>query len=284
MRKVPRSAPAPMRERPLPAPARPRPLALLACLALPASLALLGACAQEGDFGRPRAGAWNSLVDATGTLAARERGEPASAYPLTDEERTLRDRAWRFLMPAAGRDAFLDALANLTRARVLPPAWRPVDVAAYHDTLIAEPFRSPVSRYRRLSEDATADARLIPPFAAVAARVNDADALRLRSLPFVKVLDDADVRHAAMRVAENRCLIAWVRLEAGARAAGYRYALEHLLIEVPGPEALPVERTLAALDGRRALLDPLLPPDAALRCGLAGPEGPVAALPIVTKD
>ncbi|MEA1831096.1 hypothetical protein U8607_03285 [Methylobacterium durans] len=250
-----------------------------------AALALLGACAQEGDFGRPKAGAWNSLVDATGTLAARERGEPASAFPLTDDERTLRDRAWRFLMPAAGRDAFLDVLANLTRARVLPPAFgRPADIAAYHDTLLAEAFRSPVSRYRRLSEDATADARLIPPFAATAARVNEADALRLRSLPFVKVLDDAEVRHAAMRVAENRCLIAWVRLEAGERLARYRYALEHLVIEVPGPEALPVERTLAALNGRRALLDPLLPPDAALRCGLVPPEAAIAALPIVTKD
>jgi hypothetical protein len=78
-------------------------------------LVLLGSCAQEGDFGRPKAGAWNSLVETTGTLAARERGEPSSQFPLTDEERTLRDRAWRFLMPAAGQDAFLDVLANLTR-------------------------------------------------------------------------------------------------------------------------------------------------------------------------
>ena len=252
-------------------------------------LVLLGSCAQEGDFGRPKAGAWNSLVETTGTLAARERGEPSSRFPLTDEERTLRDRAWRFLMPAAGQDAFLDVLANLTRTRVLPPAWRVPDIAAYHDTLISEPFRSPVSRYRRLSDDATADGRLIPGLAAVAARVNDADALRLRSLPFVRVLDDFDVRNAAMRVAENRCLIAWVRLAVGERVARYRYALEHLVIEVPGPEAVGVERTLTALDGRRALLEPLLPPDAALRCGLAGVEPPVTVLvpaerPLITKD
>ncbi|MDR7035570.1 hypothetical protein J2X36_000305 [Methylobacterium sp. BE186] len=279
MRRIPRSAPAPTRDDPLPSP-RPHSLALAA------ALTLLGACAQQGDFGRPKAGTWNSLVDTTGTLAARERGEPASAFPLTDDELTLRDRAWRFLMPAAGRDAFLDVLANLTRARVLPPTLgRPADIAAYYATLISEEARSPVSRYRRLSEDATADARLIPAFAATAVRVNDADALRLRSLPFVKVLDDADVRHAAMRVAENRCLIAWVRLEAGERLARYRYALEHLVIEVPvGPEAVPVERTLAALNSRRALLDPLQPPDAALRCGLAAPEAPVAALPLVTKN
>ncbi|MFD0937450.1 hypothetical protein ACFQ12_20005, partial [Methylobacterium trifolii] len=181
----------------------------------------------------------------------RERGGPASASPFTDDERTLRDRAWRFLMPAAGQDAFLDVLANLTRARILPPSWRPADFAAYHDTLIGEGFRSPVSRYRRLSEDAVADTRLIPAFVAMAGRVNDADALRLRSLPFARTLDDWDVRQAAMRVAENRCLIAWVRLETALRAERYRNALERLFAEAPAPEAVGTERAVAGFAGRR---------------------------------
>jgi len=42
-------------------------------------------------------------------------------------------------------------------------------------------------------------------------------------------------------------------------------------------------------DAQWALLEPLLPPDAALRCGLAGVEPPVTVLapaerPLVTKD
>lgn len=244
---------------------------------LAAILILFSGCAQEGDFGRPAPSAWNGLVDATGTLSAQMREQPASAFPLTDDERTLRDRAWRFLMPAAGRDAFTDGLANLTRSRILPPAWRIADAAAYHDTLIAEPFRSPVSRYRRLSEDVTADARLIPVFAATAERVREADGLRLRSLPFVKTLDGDGVRHAAMRVAENRCLVAWVRLEAGARMAGYRYALEHLVIEAPSHEAVATERGLRALDDRRVLLDPLVPAEAEARCGLVPAQAAEAA-------
>lgn len=243
------------------------------------TLALLAGCAQEGDFGRPKAGAWNSLIETTGTLAAREREEPASAFPFTDEERALRDRAWRFLMPAAGHDAFTDILANLTRTRVLPASWRTDDPAAYHDTLMAESFRSPVSRYRRLSEDIGTDARLIPQFAAVAMRVKEGDALRLRSLPFAKGLDDGDVRQAAMRVAENRCLIAWVRFETGRRSRRYHYALEHLLIEAPGPEGLAVGQTLAALDGRRPLLDPLVPPEAEARCGLLPETDGVVPIP-----
>lgn len=250
-----------------------------------ASLTVLAACVQEGDFGRPAPGAWNGLIDATGSLAARARLEPSAPFSLTDDERTLRDRAWRYVMPAAGSDAFDDALANLTRSRLLPPNWRLEAVDSYHDGLIAESFRSPVSRYRRLSEDVGADGRLIPAFAAVAARVRDADALRLRSLPFVTTLDDDAVRDAAMRVAENRCLVAWVRLETGRRLARYRYALDRLVVEIPeAAEAVSAERGLGFLDGRRALLDALLPRDAEIRCGLAAAEGAQAALPLVRRN
>ncbi len=246
--------------------------------------ATLASCAQEGDFGRPAKSSWNGLIETTGSLAAAERGLMVSASPLTDDEEILRDRAWRFLMPAQGRAAFEDALANLTRVRALPTAWRPDDMAAYHDALLDQGFRSPVSRYRRLSEDATADGRLIPPFAALAARVFEADAMRLRALPLARSLNEDDLREAAMRVAENRCLVAWVRLEAGLRVTRYRYALEHFLVEMPGREAVPAEQALAFLEGRRRLLDPLLPPEAAERCGLAEPAALAPAPRVVVKD
>lgn len=258
-------------------PRLPRPLVSLLIAAT------LCACAQEGDFGRPAKGVWNGLVETTGAIAARERGLMVSGVPLTDDEEILRDRAWRFLMPAQGRAAFEDVLANLTRVRALPVSWRPNDLPAYHDGLLGEGFRSPYSRYRRLSEDATADGRLIPAFAAVAARVFEADALRLRALPLARSLDEEAMREAALRVAENRCLVAWMRLETGLRAARYRYALEHFLAEMPGREAVPAEQSLAFLDGRRRLLDPLLPPEAAERCGLAEAAALALAPPVVAK-
>ncbi len=183
-----------------------------------ATLALLAGCAQEGDFGRPKAGAWNSLIETTGTLAAREREEPASTFPFTDEERAC----------AIAPGASSCRRPGTTRSRTFSPISRAPGCcrlladrrsAAYHDTLMAESFRSPVSRYRRLSEDIGIDARLIPQFAALAMRVKEGDALRLRSLPFAKSLDDGDVHQAAMRVAENRCLIAWVRFETDAAPA-----------------------------------------------------------------
>ncbi|WP_246693845.1 hypothetical protein, partial [Methylobacterium sp. WL18] len=262
--------PVPDRHRPTVAPVadrhpnRARRVSIL--LAAGTALALLAACTQSGDFGRPRTGVWNGLIDTTGSFSSRDRGRLILDSGLTDDEQALRDRAWRFVQPASTVTAFQDALLGLASAHATP-TWRFDEVGAYYDTLTAEPSRSPVSRYRQLADDATADARLIPIFTALAARVIDADAARLRSLPFAKTLDDADIRLAAQHVAENRCLIAWVRIEAGLRLARYRYALEHLFAQAPAKESVPAERSLAMLAARRNLLDPLLPPDAAARCG-----------------
>lgn len=249
------------------------------------ALALLAACTQSGDFGRPKTGVWNGLVDTTGSFTTRDRGRLLLESGLTDDEQALRDRAWRFVQPASTFSAFQDVLLGLATAHAMPGAWRFEEVDAYYATLTAEPSRSPVSRYRQLGDDATADARLIPAFAALAARVIDADAARLRSLPFARTLDAADVQQAAQRVAENRCVIAWARIEAGRRLARYRFALEHLFAAAPAQESVSAERSIVMLAARRNLLDPLLPADAAARCGLEPLLLPVAqAGPLVVKD
>ena len=251
-------------------------------------------CTETGDFGRPRPSFLNDVVlPATGSLAADVRGEPVSYYVHTDDEGELRDRAWRFVMPAHERSWFDRIVANLVRTRVLPPELRPADVTAYHRALMSGSFRSPASRYRRLSEDAVADAKLIGPFAAVAARVIAADGARLRGLAYVRHLDEVQVDQALARVTENRCLIAWVRDETLARLESYRYALEHLFIEAPQNEAVPAERSLAKFAAHRVTLDALVGapvPDAL--CGGVDEELHVArgavivpgAQPLVAKD
>lgn len=250
----------------------------------PAIFIILTACAQRSDFGRPARTVWNEAVDATGAISADQRGEPVSAFPLTDDEELLRTRAWHFLMPSESRSIFEAILANLQRSRVLPPRSPLRDVASYHDGLIATGFRSPTSRYRKLAEDAAADGRLLPAFAAAAGSIIEADMARLRALPQATGLEETDVRNAVARIAENRCIIAWVRTEAAVRVLGYRYALDHLLVAMPGREGVATERTIAFLHSRRTLLNPLLPPDAEARCGLV-PVDPSAALasPLVAK-
>jgi hypothetical protein len=153
----------------------------IASLAAPVFLGLLAAaCVETGDFGRPRQTLWNDVVlPSAGFAAATVRGEPVSAYVLTDDEEELRRRAWRFVMPAHERAFFESRLAELAGKRVLPMWLGRGDRAEYFRALMRDGGPSPASRYRRLSEDALADAKLIDPFAAIAARVLQADDARL---------------------------------------------------------------------------------------------------------
>ena len=154
----------------------------------------------------------------------------------------------------------------------------------YFRALMRDQGRSPASRYRRLSQDVVADAKLMEPFAFVAARVLSADQARLRALAYVRELTPAHVREAALRVAENRCLIAWVRFEIEARTASYRYALEHLFIEAPQADGISVERALRGLEEHRALLDGLPGAPWSPACGVpAAQEVAAVAVPAVWK-
>lgn len=216
--------------------------------------ACLAGCVERGDFGRVKPSVWNDLVAQTGTIAALARDEPVSDNPFTDDETELRGRAWRFLVPARGRPWLDRLLAELVATRIVPSDMIEPDYRAYHEGLLSGPFRSPVSAYRKLSEDVSADGRLVEPFGLAAARVLAADRVRLAALARLRDASAADIVDARARVAENRCLIAWVVSATGFRLAAYRYALEHLVVEAPQRDAIPAERLLARLAAERLRL------------------------------
>jgi hypothetical protein len=218
----------------------------------------LAACTATGDFGRPAPSIWtNALLPAIGEVASRERGIAVSSFPLTDLEKELRDRSWRFLMPAYDRSWFDRLVADFARTRVLPANAFRSDRTAYYRALVGEAFASPASRFRRIGEDAEADRLLIDPFGEVAARVIAADHARLRGLAYVRDLSADDVAQASARVIENRCLIAWVRSELQFRTDSYRYALEHAFLAMPQDQAIEAEGDVRALDLYRRRLDGL---------------------------
>lgn len=256
-------------------------LPIAACL-----LPLLCGCVETGDFGRVKQhSTWNEIVEGTGAIAARARQEPVSAYAYTDEERVLRDRAWRFLVPAHERAYFDRALAELAAKRVLPPLLGATDPTTYQRALLSGGAASPASRYRRLGEDAAADARLLPALAEAASRVAVADGVRLKTLDYARDVSASDVANATARVAENRCLLLWVRTALAHRIEGYRFALEHLVIETPQADAVPAERSLAQLSRSQAILDglPATEPVPAACTDLLGAEPPGGPAPLVLK-
>lgn len=229
----------------------------LAPLAALSALLCLPACVETGDFGRVKRSAWNDAVAGTGSLAAIARDEPVSSFPLTDDEAELRERAWRFLVPAGGRVTLDRVLAEMVATRILPASAANPDPRSYFDELLDAGARSPASRYRRLLDDLSADTKLIAPFATMAERVLAADHLRRRVLARLIAPSPSEIADAEGRVAENRCLVAWVGTATRFRVVSYAHALERLVLAAPSPEAITAERALSRLAAERIVLDRL---------------------------
>lgn len=205
-----------------------------------AMLALQACTPERGDFGRPKATVLSEPVFPI-------LGHSYSPAPYTDDEEELRARAWRFLTPAKERWYFDRLVNEFARTRVIPPDTVAEGPAYYFKALMAEPARSPASRYATITDDAFADRKLIAPFAAVAARVEASDRIRLRTIAAVPDLTPRESGWAITRVQENRGLIAWVCTRLGARLESYRYALDHLVAAAPQREAVEAERSVLAL-------------------------------------
>lgn len=226
-----------------------RERSLLRTLAVAALALSLPACVTEGDFGRRQ----NSLVldrlaPATGAFVARHAsGEAVSEFALTDDERTLRDRAWRFLMPASSRDVFGVVLAEARFTRLLPARFMPVRAESYYVGLMRGDARSSRTPWRRLVDDMAADRALLEPFFANAEAVLATDRVRGKGLAYVSELQPAERENAVARMAENQHLVWWVDDALELRIDAYQYALERLFIQLPDDAAVEAERTLAAL-------------------------------------
>ncbi len=225
-----------------------------------ALLAAAGGCAPHvGDLGRPQRSVWNeAILPGLGYYAAMGRGESVSAFHLTDAEIELRDRAWRYVMPAHERSWFQREVQELARTRLIPVSWQSVSPDRYFAALMSESFRSESSRYRRLAEDALADLALIAPFRRTAERVAGADRARLQTAAISPNIEPPSPENAHARVAENEGLVAWVRERLRYRLANYRWALDNLVVEVPSQEAIHAERAILALEAEIKAMDGLV--------------------------
>ncbi len=201
---------------------------------------------MNGDFGRPAPSIWrDTFLPAAGFASGAARGEPPSTFSLTDDEQQMRDRAWRYIMPAHEKSYFYRVLGELARTHVLPKEAVVPDPAIYKRAIGAD-TRSPVSRYRRLTDDIDADRALIPPFAAVTARVEAADDIRRGAMRHLSV-QGYERENAELRLAENLGLAIWVCELIAQRIEAYDVALNGLIVEVPHKIAIESERALTRL-------------------------------------
>ena len=209
----------------------------------------LGACARPvGDFGRAEADPLHDTVlPAIGTFRAKASREPVSDFNLTDQEREMRDRIWRYLVSPHAYDWFGDTATELARTRILPVSEKPRPADRYYRWLHRTRFASSAVRYSRIGDDVQSDIDMMPAtFDAICAvlQVDRQRGLAANGLP---TLEDTMRAEAAARQAENQIQISWFVRAATNRYDSYNYALDHLLVETPHDNAIGVNGLVSDL-------------------------------------
>jgi hypothetical protein len=253
------------------------------CLVLALPL-LLGACSgAQGDFGRLK----TSIVDDdihrwVGRDPLRATGAPVSQYPLTDEERTLRDLAYPLIELPFDRAKWYSIVHEYGVTHYY--GWPEFRVEEYSAKLMGEYYRSATARYHQLNTDVRNDVVRIPDFFMTAQRVLDLDNKRAQSFRFVSGLTPPEAGNANARIAENQLVIGWVQHSLVQRSEAYCFALQRLVIATPAPMAVEVERSITLLNTRIAENQLITTGQFAVNGLVCGPQ--VAAAPgpgIVSK-
>ncbi len=231
-----------------------RAFAVLGCAAL------VGCGPAVGDFGRPKPSVvHDALMPRLGDVLARERGEPVSAYRLTDHEVEMRNLAWGVVMPPLEGQRRDRVLAELRRTRILPADRARLDKASYVQALLATDYRSSAARYAKLTDDVVDDTLRVGPFFEAAWRVTEDDRARVRALDHAFGVRADERENALARIDENGLLIAWARESFDERLAAYRYALDRLVMETPDRASIEAAQAIEALAAVLGSLRPLGP-------------------------
>jgi hypothetical protein len=217
------------------------------------ALTLLVAGCTNGDFGRVRPSLVTDNMHWWLGPAATQRAEPrafapVSQFPLTDDERELRDLAYPLIEPPYDRQRWYSVLGEYGITRIFINDWDRFDAGVYASLLLDRPYRSSGARYARLIDDIRNDIVRIDPFFSSARRVIDLDRKREKSLLYVSTLGKGEHADAVARVNENVLIVAWVQHSLRARAKCYHFVLERLVIALPSPAAVEAERVLQQLE------------------------------------
>ena len=197
------------------------------------------------DFGRVRPSLRSENMHTwMGPAVTEHYGRPYSEFPLTDNERLLRDLAYPLIAPPYDQQRWYSVVYEYGGAGVFRPEWWVFDVTAYTQSMFASKVRSTETHYNRLTDDIRNDIERIGPFAMTARSVSDMDVKRGKSLRYVSNATPPERGNALARIDENQLIVRWVHQSLTERMMGYRFALEKLVIAAPSPRAAEAEREL----------------------------------------
>jgi hypothetical protein len=210
--------------------------ALAAIIVIASTLA--GCARPVGDLGRA---APDPLHDQVMPLVGKARAalakQPMSSFNLTDEEREMRDRIWRYLVSPSASDWFGDSRVELQRTGIAANK-KPLRTDLYYGWLHRQTFASAPVRYAHMQADVTADIEMmIPTFVSICAVLN-VDRQRGVAANGLNDIEETVRYDAAARQTENQSQIGWFVRALRNRYDSYNYALDHLLVETPHDEAV----------------------------------------------
>jgi hypothetical protein len=168
-----------------------------------------------------------------GLEAATHAGAPISFDNLTGDERMLRDLAFPLIEQPYDRIRWDVVLLEYGQKQEFRRSLWIADPTRYYQRLLAANYRSTAARYNQLIDDIRNDVVRIGPFFDMAHRVVEADRRRRESLDLLPDISPPDRFNALARIGENTLTIAWVQNSLAQRCAGYRFALNHLLVAEP---------------------------------------------------
>jgi hypothetical protein len=199
-------------------------------------------CARPvGDLGRAAPSVLHDeIMPALG--AHRRDGGAVSGFNLSDEERDMHNRVWRFLVAPHAEDWFMDTAVELQRTRLA--AAKAFHPERYYKWLHAKPYASSRVRYSTVADHIQSDINTAPQTFAAICRVIELD--RQRALAS-RSLDGLSATDVAARRAENEVHIGWFASALRYRHDAYGLALDRLLVETPHAEAVDAEARLTTL-------------------------------------
>lgn len=210
-----------------------------------ACLAVAGCAQPTGDFGRAAPSVLHDeLMPHIGAAQAAGRGEAVSNFNLTDQEREMEDRVWRFLVAPHSRDWFYDTAVELQRTRISGATDTQFLADRYYQYLRSTRFQSSRVRYNKIADDITADIATIPATFAAICRVIEVDRQRQIAVGNVGLAAPDAAQQVVARRIENTRKINWFTRALGYRNLSYSTALERLLVETPHEEARSVDALL----------------------------------------
>ncbi|NOZ33595.1 MAG: hypothetical protein GXP01_11180 [Alphaproteobacteria bacterium] len=210
---------------------------------------LVAACARPvGDFGRPaNTLSADVIAPAIGEISRAVDGRARSSLVMTDEEKRMRDRIWRFLVAPQINDWQFNAGVELRRTGILGSMPDFGDTARYYTFLSRRNYRASSTIYAAIAGDIEADIAMAPKaFDAICAvQVLEERRRIATSELFANDMDAA--RALGGRQAQNASQINWFVASMTYRADSYGAALDRVLVNAPHPNARIVDDGLNRL-------------------------------------